>query len=206
MTSSNYQLPAIAAVAGLAIAASTLALTSSPRSVEQRRRKRRIKSKLQRGKSWLMNYPPPPCRHESTPSHSHLTYLPLIEREGKYILGLINSGNSCFLNSVLQVRRPICSPLIPAFTIRSLFTYATFIRLLLPYRLLGLTWYVLYIIYLYISPVYLYLTVIRPSELMTQATRLLWPYPLKIAISYWLQSPMHCIKLSKVSKETHKLQ
>lgn len=60
MTSSNYQLPAIAAVAGLAIAASTLALSSSPRSVEQRRRKRRIKSKLQRGKSWLTNYPPPP--------------------------------------------------------------------------------------------------------------------------------------------------
>ncbi|KAG2173065.1 hypothetical protein INT44_007038 [Umbelopsis vinacea] len=72
MTSSNYQLPAIAAVAGLAIAASTLALSSSPRSVEQRRKKRRIKSKLQR------------------------------EREGKYILGLINAGNSCFLNSVLQ--------------------------------------------------------------------------------------------------------
>lgn len=57
MTSSNYQLPAIAAVAGLAIAASTLALSSSPQSVEQRRRKRRIKAKLQRGKIVYPHYP-----------------------------------------------------------------------------------------------------------------------------------------------------
>jgi hypothetical protein len=57
MTSSNYQLPAIAAVAGLAIAASTLALSSSPQSVEQRRRKRRIKAKLQRGKIVYSRYP-----------------------------------------------------------------------------------------------------------------------------------------------------
>ncbi|CAM0135834.1 ubiquitin-specific protease ubp1 [Umbelopsis sp. WA50703] len=72
MTSSNYQLPAIAAVAGLAIAASSLALSSTSQTAEQRKRKRRIKAKLQR------------------------------EREGRFVMGLINSGNSCFLNSVLQ--------------------------------------------------------------------------------------------------------
>ncbi|CEP07434.1 hypothetical protein [Parasitella parasitica] len=70
-SSSNFHLPAIAAVAGIALAASSYVLTSS-NSYEIKKRKRRIKSKIQR------------------------------ERDGQYILGLVNSQNYCFVNSVLQ--------------------------------------------------------------------------------------------------------
>ncbi|KAG0165557.1 hypothetical protein DFQ28_008451 [Apophysomyces sp. BC1034] len=69
-SSSNYHLPAFAAMAGIALAASGYVLSTN--SNESRRRRRRIKSKLMK------------------------------ERDGRYILGLVNTGNSCFINSVLQ--------------------------------------------------------------------------------------------------------
>ncbi|KAK4514144.1 uncharacterized protein ATC70_006154 [Mucor velutinosus] len=69
-SSSNYHLPTIAAVAGIALAASSYVLSTN--SFETKKRKRRIRSKIQR------------------------------ERDGQYILGLVNSQNYCFVNSVLQ--------------------------------------------------------------------------------------------------------
>ncbi|KAI9482762.1 MAG: hypothetical protein EXX96DRAFT_555524 [Benjaminiella poitrasii] len=72
MSSSNYHLPAIAAVAGIALAASSYVMSTSGNSYQSKRRKRKIKSKIQR------------------------------ERDGQYILGLVNSQNYCFVNSVLQ--------------------------------------------------------------------------------------------------------
>ncbi|GAN02916.1 cysteine proteinase [Mucor ambiguus] len=69
-SSSNYHLPTIAAVAGIALAASSYVLSTN--SFETKKRKRRIRSKIQR------------------------------ERDGQYILGLANSQNYCFVNSVLQ--------------------------------------------------------------------------------------------------------
>jgi ubiquitin C-terminal hydrolase len=71
MASSNYHLPTIAAVAGFALAASSYVLSNN--SFESKKRRRRIKNKIQR------------------------------ERDGKYIYGLTNTGNFCFVNSVLQV-------------------------------------------------------------------------------------------------------
>lgn len=47
MSSSNYHLPTIAAVAGIALAASGYVLSTN--SYESKKRRRRIKSKLQRG-------------------------------------------------------------------------------------------------------------------------------------------------------------
>ncbi|KAG1464253.1 hypothetical protein G6F46_002794 [Rhizopus delemar] len=70
MASSNYHLPTIAAVAGFALAASSYVLSNN--SFESKKRRRRIKNKIQR------------------------------ERDGKYIYGLTNTGNFCFVNSVLQ--------------------------------------------------------------------------------------------------------
>ncbi|KAI8328910.1 hypothetical protein BC941DRAFT_444062 [Chlamydoabsidia padenii] len=71
-SSSNYHLPAIAAMAGIALAASSYVISSSTSSSESKKRRRRIKSKLMK------------------------------ERDDKYVLGLVNSGNSCFANSILQ--------------------------------------------------------------------------------------------------------
>ncbi|OBZ88890.1 Ubiquitin carboxyl-terminal hydrolase 30 [Choanephora cucurbitarum] len=71
MSSSNYHLPTIAAVAGFALAASSYVLTGG-NSFESKKRRRRIRSKIQR------------------------------ERDGQYILGLVNTQNYCFVNSVLQ--------------------------------------------------------------------------------------------------------
>ncbi|KAI9323770.1 hypothetical protein BX666DRAFT_2016861 [Dichotomocladium elegans] len=70
MASSNYQLPALAALTGLALAASSYAAYSSGSS-EIRKRRKRIKSRIMK------------------------------ERDAKYITGLINTGNSCFINSAL---------------------------------------------------------------------------------------------------------
>lgn len=91
MSSPNYHLPTIAAVAGIALAASSYVMSSN--SYETKRRRRRVKSKIQRG-----------------------TFLPtfffrllilivffIIERDGQFILGLVNTQNYCFVNSVLQV-------------------------------------------------------------------------------------------------------
>ncbi|KAI7898279.1 uncharacterized protein BX663DRAFT_525307 [Cokeromyces recurvatus] len=72
MSSSNYHLPAIAAVAGIALAASGYVISSTTNKYESKKRRRRIKSKIQR------------------------------EQDGQYILGLVNSQNYCFLNSILQ--------------------------------------------------------------------------------------------------------
>ncbi|KAI7871143.1 hypothetical protein BDF14DRAFT_1763513 [Spinellus fusiger] len=69
-SSSNYHIPAFAAVAGMVVAASGYALSSN--STDTKRRRRRIATKIMK------------------------------ERDGKYIQGLINTGNSCFINSVLQ--------------------------------------------------------------------------------------------------------
>ncbi|GAA5812771.1 hypothetical protein MFLAVUS_006229 [Mucor flavus] len=71
--SSNYHLPTIAAVAGIALAASTYVISNN--SYETKRRKRRVRSKIQR------------------------------ERDGQFILGLVNTQNYCFVNSVLQAER-----------------------------------------------------------------------------------------------------
>ncbi|KAG2229911.1 hypothetical protein INT48_008286 [Thamnidium elegans] len=71
--SSNYHLPTIAAVAGIALAASTYVISNN--SYETKKRKRRVRSKIQR------------------------------ERDGQFILGLVNSQNYCFVNSVLQAER-----------------------------------------------------------------------------------------------------
>lgn len=49
-TTSNYHLPTIAAVAGIALAASSYVLSSNNSSYESKKRKRRVKSKIQRGK------------------------------------------------------------------------------------------------------------------------------------------------------------
>ncbi|CAO3616796.1 unnamed protein product [Cunninghamella blakesleeana] len=68
--STNYHLPAIAAMAGIALAASGYVLSTS--TSETRKRKRRVKSKIMR------------------------------ERDDKYVIGLVNTGNSCFANSILQ--------------------------------------------------------------------------------------------------------
>ncbi|ORY93769.1 hypothetical protein BCR43DRAFT_444030 [Syncephalastrum racemosum] len=68
-SSSQYHLPAIAAMAGLALAASGYALSST--NGDARRRRRRIKTKI------------------------------LKERDGRYVTGLVNTGNSCFVNSAL---------------------------------------------------------------------------------------------------------
>ncbi|KAI8983093.1 hypothetical protein BDB01DRAFT_142483 [Pilobolus umbonatus] len=65
---SNYRLPTIAAVAGIALAASSYVLSTN--SYESKRRKRRVKSKLQK------------------------------ERDDKYITGLTNTQNYCFLNAM----------------------------------------------------------------------------------------------------------
>ncbi|KAI8092970.1 uncharacterized protein BX664DRAFT_98101 [Halteromyces radiatus] len=69
-SSSNYHLPAIAAMAGIALAASGYVISSS--NSESKKRRRRIKSKISK------------------------------ERDDKYVLGLVNTGNSCFANSILQ--------------------------------------------------------------------------------------------------------
>ncbi|CAO3657587.1 unnamed protein product [Mucor hiemalis] len=71
MSSSNYHLPTIAAVAGIALAASSYVLSTN-NGYESKKRKRRVKSKIQR------------------------------ERDGQFILGLVNTQNYCFVNSVLQ--------------------------------------------------------------------------------------------------------
>ncbi|KAG1380394.1 hypothetical protein G6F60_001742 [Rhizopus arrhizus] len=71
MASSNYHLPTIAAVAGFALAASSYVLSTS-NSFESKKRRRRIRSKIQK------------------------------ERDGNYIYGLTNTGNFCFANAVLQ--------------------------------------------------------------------------------------------------------
>ncbi|EPB82466.1 hypothetical protein HMPREF1544_10805 [Mucor circinelloides 1006PhL] len=76
-SSSNYHLPTIAAVAGIALAASSYVLSTN--SFETKKRKRRIRSKIQR------------------------------ERDGQYILGLVNSQNYCFVNSVLQAFATLAS-------------------------------------------------------------------------------------------------
>lgn len=47
LMSSNYHLPTIAAVAGIALAASTYVISNN--SYETKRRKRRVRSKIQRG-------------------------------------------------------------------------------------------------------------------------------------------------------------
>jgi hypothetical protein len=47
MASSNYHLPTIAAVAGFALAASSYVLSNN--SFESKKRRRRIKNKIQRG-------------------------------------------------------------------------------------------------------------------------------------------------------------
>jgi ubiquitin C-terminal hydrolase len=90
MSSSNYHLPTIAAVAGIALAASSYVLTTN-NSYETKKRKRRVRSKIQRGLS----------------SSLATFYLLLIiykkERDGQFILGLVNTQNYCFVNSVLQV-------------------------------------------------------------------------------------------------------
>ncbi|CAO3597987.1 unnamed protein product [Absidia cylindrospora] len=70
-TSNNYHLPAIAAMAGIALAAFGYVISSSSTS-ESKRRRRRVKSKIMK------------------------------EHDDKYVLGLVNTGNSCFANSVLQ--------------------------------------------------------------------------------------------------------
>lgn len=49
-SSSNYHLPTIAAVAGIALAASSYVLSAN--SFETKKRKRRIRSKIQRGKNY----------------------------------------------------------------------------------------------------------------------------------------------------------
>ncbi|KAI8374368.1 uncharacterized protein BYT42DRAFT_576118 [Radiomyces spectabilis] len=69
-SSTNYHIPAIAAVAGIALAASGYVMSTS--SSDSKKRRRRIKTKIMR------------------------------EHDGNYILGLKNTGNSCFINSVLQ--------------------------------------------------------------------------------------------------------
>jgi hypothetical protein len=47
-SSSNYHLPTIAAVAGIALAASSYVLSTN--SFETKKRKRRIRSKIQKGR------------------------------------------------------------------------------------------------------------------------------------------------------------
>jgi hypothetical protein len=54
MSSNNYHLPTIAAVAGIALAASSYVLSTN-NSFESKKRKRRIKSKIQRGKFFRFN-------------------------------------------------------------------------------------------------------------------------------------------------------
>ncbi|KAI7891123.1 uncharacterized protein EV154DRAFT_509240 [Mucor mucedo] len=74
---SRYHLPTIAAVAGIALAASSYVLTNN--SYESKKRKRRVRSKIQR------------------------------ERDGQFILGLVNVQNYCFVNSVLQAFATLAS-------------------------------------------------------------------------------------------------
>lgn len=50
MSSSNYHLPTIAAVAGIALAASSYVLSTN-NSYETKKRRRRVRSKIQRGKN-----------------------------------------------------------------------------------------------------------------------------------------------------------
>jgi hypothetical protein len=47
MSSSNYHLPTIAAVAGIALAASGYVMSTN--SFESKKRRKRVKSKMQRG-------------------------------------------------------------------------------------------------------------------------------------------------------------
>ncbi|KAI8073376.1 hypothetical protein BC940DRAFT_344025 [Gongronella butleri] len=77
-SSSSYHLPAIAVMAGIALAASGYALSATS-TTEKRKRRRRIKSKL------------------------------LKERDDRYVLGLENTGNFCFVNSILQALATLSS-------------------------------------------------------------------------------------------------